>query len=346
MIPGLKDLPVETRYQIIIALEKEWQGTRKELEWKLGVSGNTIRKALSWGLHPFPLGSPGRLPKLQDVHKDFIRWRTEADRRLTNLALSRELVLAFPELGSVSECLVRECRIEMRMFYLPMRPVCHMSDSNRNFRVEWCRKHQEARTDWKRIVFTDESWFELGEHKHYVWRTHQDHGPDVCYAKQAHPKKVMVWGAIGYNFKSSLHFVVGNVTGEYYYDEIVMGGFLDEADDAFGDMNWILQQDNARPHIKKDIIQAMEYTGINILKPWPPYSPDLNIIERVWAIMKMRAKQHQPKTIPALREVVEDVWNGLSFETINALVDEMPRRLAQVIRNGGHTITALTYDDV
>jgi hypothetical protein len=342
MIPGLRALPVETRYQIIVSMYKEWHGTKKDLALKLDICENTLNQALSWAEHPYALGSPGRHQKLNENHKEFIRLCTEANRTLSNGALARDLVTAFPELVSVSESVIGECRKKMlRLFYLPMRPVCQMSDANRAFRVEWCQKHRDKQTDWRNVVFTDESWFELGEHKHYVWRTHDDYRPDVCYAKQAHPKKVMVWGAIGYNFKSSLHFVQGTVTGEYYYDNVIMGGFLDEADEAFQHTDWVLQQDNARPHIKKDIIEVMEYTGITILKPWPPYSPDLNIIERVWAIMKRRALEHRPKTIPHLKAVVEEVWANLSLDTINRLVAEMPRRLSQVIDNQGHTITKL-----
>jgi hypothetical protein len=345
MIPGFKKLLIETRYQLIIAIHRDWQGTLKKLASALDVSRNTIKSALCWGEHPYPLGAPGHPCKLGDVHKEFIRMRTEANRRLSNAALANELAAAFPELGSVCENVVGKARKKMHMFYLPMRGVCHMSPANRAFRVEWCRNHQNNNTNWRNIVFTDESWFELGEHKHYVWRTHQDYGPDVCYSKQAHPKKVMVWGAIGYNFKSSLHFINGTVTGEYYYDNIIMGGFLDEADAAFGHMDWVLQQDNARPHIKKNIVEAMEYTGITIAKPWPPYSPDPNVIERIWAIMKLRAQQYRPGTIPELIVVVQEVWNELSMNTINGLVDEMPRRLCQIIHNDGHTITKLAYDN-
>jgi hypothetical protein len=280
MIPGLSHLEVEIRYQIIVAVHREWPGTMSGLASYLGVCRNTLKTALSWAEHPYALGSSGRPCKLGETHKEFIRLRTEQNRRLSNAALALELAVAFPDLGSVSEDVVGKCRKKLRMFYLPMRSVCQMSDANRTFRVEWCERHLERQTDWRNIVFTDESWFELGEHKHYVWRTHDDYGPDVCCPKQAHPKKVMVWGAIGYNFKSRLHFVQGSVTGEYYYDNIIMGGFLEEADDAFQHMDWVLQQDNARPHIKKDIVEAMEYTDIKILKPWPPYSPDLNIIKK------------------------------------------------------------------
>jgi hypothetical protein len=140
-----------------------------------------------------------------------------------------------------------------------------MSDSARHKGVLWCQEQQELDSDWRNIIFRDESWFELStaSRNHWVWRHHCDYGDDVCYTTQAPPKKIMVWGAIGYNFRSPLHFVEGTVHGDYYFDEILVGSvFLEAADKAFGYNNWRLQHDNARPHIKKDILTAMDYLDI------------------------------------------------------------------------------------
>jgi transposase len=277
------------------------------------------------------------------VHFQFIRERTEANRKLSDVQLTIELVQVFPDLGSVGAEAVRQARIQLDLHFLPMRPECHMSDVNRRCRVKWCEE-QEHR-DWRNVVFTDESWFEVGVRRRWVWRHHDDYGPDVCYSTEAHPKKIMIWGAVGYNFKSSLHFVTdGTVTGAYYFDQVISGIFLHEANRRYGEGNWILQQDNARPHIKKDVVEAMERIGIHILKPWPPYSPDLNIIERVWAIMKHRIERNGPSTLEQLKEAIVDVWETLTLETINSLIAEMPRRMRQVRFNAGRSIQRLTVN--
>jgi hypothetical protein len=39
-----------------------------------------------------------------------------------------------------------------------------------------------------------------------------------------------------------------------------------------------------------------------------------------------------------LCEVIEEVWQNLKSEAINALVAEMPRRLIEVIKRDGRTI--------
>ena len=114
----------------------------------------------------------------------------------------------------------------------------------------------------------------------------------------------MIWGAIWHNFKSKLILITGNVTGYTYFDEIICGsGFIDDADIAFGFCKWILQQDNTRPHICKDILEAMSNLSINILPEWPSYSPDLKVIETVWAIMKRRIENSSPGSIEELKNL-------------------------------------------
>ena len=149
----------------------------------------------------------------------------------------------------------------------------------------------------------------------------------------------MIWGAIGRNFKSKHVVITGQITGDVYFDEIICGsGLPEDADAVWGLGNWVLQQDNARPHVRKDVLEAMSNLMIDLLPQRPPYSPDLNVIETVWAIMKRRIEAQCPGTIDELKNLIFQVWNSLSFETINSLIDEMPSRLQKVIALEGYTI--------
>jgi hypothetical protein len=141
-----------------------------------------------------------------------------------------------------------------------------MSQTARNARVAWCQEQQEIERDWKSVVFSDESWFILGRNTRWVWRLPGEDGPDACDAQKHHPEKLMIWGAIGYNFKSDLHFVPRNmnIDGNYYLENILLGGFIQQADAVYGE-DWVLQQDNARPHIRCDVIESLNQLSVKIL---------------------------------------------------------------------------------
>jgi transposase len=100
-------------------------------------------------------------------------------------------------------------------------------------------------------------------------------------------------------------------------------------------------QDNARQHISAATLDYFRQHHIQVLTGWPPYSLDLNIIEVIWAIMKRRVQNRSPQTIRDLKAIIQEDWDSLGWQTIAGLVDSMPRRLQQVIRNEGRTIYSL-----
>jgi transposase-like protein len=346
MITDFDHLPTQTRYEIIAAFSQTQGSSVADLANRFGVCQNTVRSALCWAGFRGPVGKAARPCVLSQAHKDFIETRTLQNRKLTNKELAQEMIRVFADLPHLSPTTVGKCRAELELLYRPVRFGVELSDSARGNRVKWCQMHQELGTDWERIVFSDESWFELGVHKEWVWRHQNEYTPDVCRNKKSHPPKVMVWGAVGHNFKSSLHIVNGTVDARYYFHQILNGGFLNEAAQAYGWLPdgrpaWICQQDNARPHICKAVTNTLEQMKVRILTPWPAYSPDLNIIERVWAIMKRRVQIENPQSAIDLKETVQRVWDNLGVDFINSLVAEMERRLIQVIANEGRTIQHL-----
>ena len=151
----------------------------------------------------------------------------------------------------------------------------------------------------------------------------------------------MIFGAIGHNFKSELIFWEGNVNKLNYFKTLDEHNVFRDANAHFGEKKWLFQQDNARPHIATDTINALKSAGIQLLEDWPPYSPDLNIVEVVWAIMKRRIDKEASATIVTLdmlKEIIQNVWEGLSYETINKLVASINKRMLKVVEKNGETI--------
>ncbi len=57
-------------------------------------------------------------------------------------------------------------------------------------------------------------------------------------------------------------------------------------------------------------------------------SPDLNLIEHMWGILKRKVETHHVSNIQQLRDVIMDT-------TCAALVNSMPRRIKAVLDNNG-----------
>ena len=59
--------------------------------------------------------------------------------------------------------------------------------------------------------------------------------------------------------------------------------------------------------------RSAQKLGLAVLFWWPPSSPDLNPIEKVWRWMEVRITQMEPfpTMIDALKKVVQGLWDEL-----------------------------------
>ena len=149
-------------------------------------------------------------------------------------------------------------------------------------RKDWTTFHLNNGTHFMNVAFTDESWFQLDRNCRWGWVDKENLTDEMFSKSKAHPKKVMIWGAIGWNFKSELIIIDKSVNTEYYIDKIILeNNFIEDADRCWGAGCWFFQQDNAPVHRSAETIAVLNELGITLLKDWPPYSTDLNIIEVV-----------------------------------------------------------------
>jgi len=69
---------------------------------------------------------------------------------------------------------------------------------------------------------------------------------------------------------------------------------------------------------------------------WPGNSPDLKPIQNLWTTMKSKVAQKHPSGAKDLVKVIKEVWvKEISQEFCKNLVHSTPRRLQEVIKNGG-----------
>ena len=347
MYKHLGKLATHQKYQMILNLLDYFKASQNPIgvvATVMGCSTKTIENAIKWRNNPIELTEKrGKKRILKQHHMLYINNMTLVSRDITNSELIQRLKDNFQDLPeSLSEQTIIRARKELGFRYLPPLKACNLSNSGKRKRVEFCNNHLENRTDFKNVVFTDESWFELGANHCWIYRKPGEISPDVTRSYQSHPQKVMIWGGIGYNFKTKLVFIEGSVTADSYFEDIILGsGMIQDADNRWELGRWVLQQDNARPHVANTVFQSLDYLEIHFIDDWPPCSPDLNPIEVVWAIMKIRIEKQRPKSLNELKELITLVWESLSYDTINKLIEELPRRCLTLKLNDGETIQKL-----
>lgn len=188
--------------------------------------------------------------------------------------------------------------------------------------------------EWKRIVFSDESWLCCNER---TGRIHWARGPKDVPALEKKARwnvaSILVWGSVGYNFKGPLIIFPSKVSkeGELRQFRLDSAGYvrrcLSEVVPKLKAQNRIFQQDGARSHAARSTMAYLERKKVEVIGDWPPYCPDLNAIERIWKELNARVGARCPMTVDELTQVAKEEWEKLPQELINAHCAHFPRQL-------------------
>ena len=212
-----------------------------------------------------------------------------------------------------------------------------LTDEHIRKRLSFCRERLHwTQEDWKKIVWSDESIFQLypeGNSKNdIIWAKQRDEVEPV--EKMKFPPKVMVWGAMTSSCTSKLHIVPQKVSMDavYYQENILQEilvpmlrrtrttGPLDgrKCPDIMSEMTFM--QDGARCHTAATTLQWLQDHEIKFWgkEEWPPNSPDLNPIENLWSILKedMASEKKQPQNIAELEKLLQRSWKKIKLETL------------------------------
>ena len=195
--------------------------------------------------------------------------------------------------------------------------------------------------EWAQILWSDESWVQLGKHKKVkvTRRTGEELHRDCVEPKQQRKIGWMFWGCI-----SGLYGKGPGIFWEKDWGTITSDSYLQRIAPVVQHYalhrGLVYMQDNASGHSAKATIQALEVMGI---KPifWPAKSPDLNPIETLWGQMKDFIQEKHPqvhRSYPKLKEAVLEAWNSIIYGQIRELIESMPARCRAVIEaDGWHT---------
>jgi len=184
---------------------------------------------------------------------------------------------------------------------------------------------------WHKVVFTDEVRIEMESQRRVFVRRPVGLRNKARYCikwKYSDRRSIMFWGLICADGRRELVSCAGNMDSVQYCS-ILQKYYVTRY------MNKILQQDNATCHcstVTKNFIRSRK---IALLQDYPPCSPDLNIIENIWAILKNKVRRRAARSLEELRTIVEEEFHQIPDSVITNLYLSIPKRISEVIRRRG-----------
>ena len=200
--------------------------------------------------------------------------------------------------------------------------------------------------DWSRVIFSDEKKFNGKGWNGRVWVRRPvgtAYEPQYCVDKKAHPVNVNMWGCFSVAGPGYITIFKENLDGALQ-KKILEDNLLATADEhKMMDGQWYFLHDNAPTFAKPRVVQDwLHNNGITCIEH-PPYSPDLNPIENLWAWMEERVDRSDADTFEKLQDAVAACWEKMRSDVdvlayMRILAESMPRRCQAVIdAKGWHT---------
>lgn len=189
--------------------------------------------------------------------------------------------------------------------------------------------------DWKKVIFSDESTIKLNDRRvYYVRRPLKTRFSNnyIIKSRKIPGIKLMLWGAV---FGDGRRLLCRCPTrlNSIGYQQILENNLLQIISPLE-----IYMQDNASIHRSRSTMDFLERHMILYLDDWPPNSPDINIIENMWALLKNKIKTENFNSKDHLYDRVNEIWHNIPERTITNLYESIPRRLSFIKKvKGAHT---------
>lgn len=199
-----------------------------------------------------------------------------------------------------------------------------LSEQNKLKRLDFIEKIKKIRKNkFEKIIWTDEKVFKFSPQNKKLkvkLLIGEDKSDFTLPMKQMGGGSVMFWGAISASQKIHLSVLEGKFNSQLF------ANFLKEeaipAIEKKVGKDYIFQQDNARPH-KGVALEYLKNSKIQILE-WPPQSPDMNPIEKVWMWMANKVGLIQFKNRKEVISYVFDLWENLPNEIVQSFTSHLP----------------------
>ena len=196
-----------------------------------------------------------------------------------------------------------------------------------------------TRMDWSTVLFSDEKIFWGDGFCGRTWvRRPEGEALNPLYVKKrtAHPVKVNVWACFAASGQGFIYIFNENLDAALM-KRILKDNLVASAERLFPPGVWYFLHDNDKKFKSKLVQEWLDEKDIRRID-FPAYSPDLNPMENLWAVLAREVEKTPCSTMEELQDCVERNWEKASKPLMAELVASMPRRCAAVIAAAGsHT---------
>lgn len=212
---------------------------------------------------------------------------------------------------------------------------------NKQKRLKWAQVHKNWTVeDWKRVLWTDESKFEVfGQRRRvYVRRSVSEKmHPDCVIPTVKHGGgSVMVWGCFSFSGVGTLHRIHGTLDKNGYHS--ILSRYALPSGKQLVGHGFVFQQDNDPKHTSHycmNYLKMKQESGELSLMEWPPQSPDLNPIELLWEELDRQVRKECPTSSEKLWDILQNAWQRIPSSVLEKLVLRMPRIVKSVLAAKG-----------
>ena len=291
--------------------------TQRNVALRIGVSktsiGNLATRHTETGQVTKRVGR-GRKRKTTEAQDRFLRVTCSRKRLTSAPNLAKELQNASGVTISGQTVRRRLKEVGIKAYRPAIRIV--LTQRHKQARMRFARDHLLwNENDWANVLFSDESRFPLhftdGRLRVYRRKKERLIPENIVERNRYGGGSLMVWAGISDNERTELKIIAnGTITGLRYRHEILQPLVRPHAE-RIG-QHFILQQDNARPHIANISLTFLRENNIHVME-WPACSPDLNPIEHVWDMLQMAVSKraHVPTNLRDLEQALREEWQRI-----------------------------------
>lgn len=158
-------------------------------------------------------------------------------------------------------------------------------------------------------MFVDETWFNTQMSRYWGWAEPGRRVPEAIPA--GHWRSFTLLGAL------TTSGLLASMTIEAATDTDVFQAFLDQVLCPRLQPGQIVVMDNLSAHQAAAVRRSIEAVGAHLLY-LPPYSPDLNPIEKCWSKIKQALRSLKARTAEALEAALVTALTSISAENAQA----------------------------